>query len=78
MEQIFLAIVFIINGEAAFLPGWYPLEIESIERCETAAIMLERQAEMIFSDSDLEVAGIYCGTANEIQEKIKILDDIQV
>lgn len=77
MEQIFIAIVFWLNGETVFLPGWYPYPMENRERCENALILLDEQAESIFSNR-IEVAGIFCGTQQEIQREISILNDEQV
>ena len=67
MNQIFLAIVFIINGELGFIPGWYPIQMDSRSYCETARIRLEEQAQIMFENSDnSSVQGVYCGTAEEI------------
>lgn len=74
MEQIFLAIVFIINSKPVFLPGWLPLEQSSIEVCN------ERKRFVIdyITNNDLgvEFGGVYCGTQKQIQKQIDSIEKV--
>ena len=78
MEQIFLAVVFWLNNELVFLPDWHPYPMESVEICKNRKDMIFEQVKIIFENTPAEVAGVFCGTREEIHHKIKILDDIQV
>lgn len=78
MNIIMLAVVFIISGEPTILDGWHPIPMKNIEICEKRKSMLDNQLELIISDmTDISVV-TYCGTAEQIQERIHILNDIEI
>lgn len=42
MTQVFLVVLFLINGEVVVIEGFYPRSQESLDICEKRRIILER------------------------------------
>lgn len=72
MEQILIAVFFIINGEPTLVEGWYPMQLPSMEVCEEAKILVEQQLEHMTGDSV-----VFCGTVEEIQSQLDNINDIE-
>lgn len=70
MTNIFLAVFFIIDGKPTLLEGWMPLEMKSIELCETRKAFLENQLNTIYSKPEYIA---YCGTPDKVEEKLNEL-----
>jgi exonuclease III len=76
MEQILLAIFFVINGEITMIEGWYPRPQESMEICEQRQEFMTNYMRTL---SDMpEIAGIFCGTQDQIQDQIDIINSTQL
>lgn len=69
MEQIILAVFFIINGEPTLVDGWYPLSYSNRDDCVIGQTRVEQQLD--FSGSN---AVVFCGTQEEIQRELDILN----
>jgi len=73
MNEIFLAIFFIVNGEPTIIDGWAPLAMESMEDCVKGKASVETRIEYMQTE-----AVVFCGTREQIQREIDILNDEQV
>jgi len=62
--DIYLAILFVVNGELSIIDGWHPIIQPNIEACETRQEFLDTQIEFF---DDLPEHVILCGTHDEIQ-----------
>ena len=70
VTNIFLVVFFIIDGEPTLLEGWMPLEMKSMEICETRKAFLENQLNTLYSKPKYIA---YCGTPYEVQRRIELL-----
>jgi hypothetical protein len=72
MKEIFLAIIFMFNGTPTIMDGWQIREYPTMEVCNTR----KEYAENYFSGlkDAPEVGVIYCGTLEQIQQQISILN----
>lgn len=72
MKEIFLVILFNINGELAIIDGFYPLQVSQIQECEQRKEFAEGYLPQI---EDLpEVTAIICGDKDDIDHQINILN----
>lgn len=73
MTQIFLAIVFIVNGHAVFLPGFHPREAPNMAVCEsrmdfTKKYLLESlEKNPLVVPVDIEDFYVICGGEDKIK-----------
>ena len=72
MKEIFLAIIFMINGTPTILDGWQLREHPTMEVCNTRKAFVQNYTSAIIGLP--EVGVIYCGTLEEIQQQIRILN----
>jgi hypothetical protein len=72
MTQIFLAIIFMINGEPTIMDGWEMREYPTMEICDTRKEFMTTYTNGI--DNLPKVGVIYCGTVAEIQHQLTILN----
>lgn len=71
--EILIAVIFLINGEPTILEGFEPLVQPSIEICEVRKDFMEVYLKAV--PGLPEIAGIFCGTSEEIQREIDLLND---
>jgi hypothetical protein len=76
MDQILLAILFYVNGEVSIIEGWHPREQPSMDVCEQRKEFTLKSMESI-EDFD-NLAGVFCGTQEEIQRQIDILNSTDI
>lgn len=75
MEQVLLAVFFLINGKATIVDGWEP-RIQSTEKiCLMRKELLEQQLIVMFGEDKTVV---FCGTLDEIKRKFEILNSVDV
>ena len=67
MEQLFIAVVFLINGQPMFLDGRGPRPVPSMEVCEERKLMLEEQISLMDFANNIEFQQVVCGTNDEIR-----------
>ena len=72
MSQIFLAIIFMINGQPTIIDGWEMREYSNMKICNTRKEFMQNYISGI--DNLPDVGVIYCGTEDEIQHQITILN----
>lgn len=71
--KVLLAVLFIMNGEPTLIEGYLPREQPSMEVCEERADFM---ADYLSTVPDLpEIGEIICGTEEEIQKAIDVLND---
>lgn len=71
--KTFLVAIFLINGEPSFLDGYYPREVKSVEVCEDRRVFMLEYLRSV--DGLPEVGDVVCGTEEDIQKRINVLDD---
>jgi len=64
--SLFLAIIFLINGEPGIIDGYYPLPQATMEEC----IVSRDFAIDYLALGEAEILAVICGTHQEIQEII--------
>lgn len=72
MKEIFLAIIFMFNGTPTIIDGWQMREYPTMEVCNTRKEYMENY--IVSLDGVPEVGVIYCGTFEQIQHQIRILN----
>ena len=71
--KILLVVLFMVNGEPALIDGYMPREQPSMEVCAERA---EFMADYFATVPDLpEVGEIACGSEEEIQRRIDVMND---
>ena len=71
MNEIFLAVIFMFNGIPTMVDGWEPREYPSMEICNLRKSVME---DYISAHDFPEVGVIYCGTKEQIQHQVRILN----
>lgn len=72
MKEIFLVILFNINGELTIIDGFYPLQVNQMQVCEQRKEFAEGYLPLL--EDIPEVAAIICGGKDEIEKQINILN----
>lgn len=72
MKEIFLAVIFMINGQTAMIDGWHPRQHPDMESCNIKKEFMEHY--VVTTKGLPEVGEIYCGTQEQIQHQIRILN----
>jgi len=78
MEQIFLAIIFIVGTDVGFMPDALPRPADNMDICEVRREFTENYVKELnksISPSLQKETVVMCGTVDEIAAKIKELRD---
>lgn len=76
MKEIFLVILFNINGELAIIDGFYPLKVSQVQECEQRKEFAKGYLPLL--EDIPEVAAIICGDKDEIEKQINILNSTSI
>lgn len=72
MKEIFLVILFNINGELTIIDGFYPLQVSQMQECEQRKEFAEGYLPLL--EDIPEVAAIICGDKDDIEHQITIMN----
>lgn len=72
MKDVLLAIIFMVDGTPTIMEGWEPRLFPNMEICEERKEFMELYVDAIVELP--EVGVIFCGTSDEIQHQVRILN----